>query len=892
MSKEEGNGADGAKLEHVRGKSLQVALYGLPSNLNKKQLHKFLTHEMKLRKIDVELLTEEGLEAKYPWGRAMLVTASAKKDVQPIIKKFDGMTIKMLEKAIVDMETRIDPNGKSFVAQSENQFIKCRSVVDVDTANLDRRKQFCRVIVRNLSFQAQFEHIAKKLVKFGPIVDITLPVAAAKGGDKDKPSAGDVSESTDDVKRGGTVKHRGFAFVTFLCQKDAEAVIAQQAGAAPAVDGQGRKAAATSVQICNREVAIDFCDHKSGYERKKMLAALSSEAEADADKTLDSAESVADVKALCRENVAPDSDEEEEAAEDMDVDEQDDEQEDEDDDEEDDDEQEEEEEEEEDTRTLDDAQEGRTVFVRDLSLDITRAELWRAMHLLMPGSTIVSAFIVRDRITGLAKGSAFVKFGSAEEALRCADLHSTCTISDRKCRIDMALDRGGVEKVLEEQKNQVRDKRHVYLLSEGLIAEPEPEGGKRGKKGKKEDVTEAATGFRPDPQWAASMSLDDKDKRQRAQLEKKKKLVNPLFFVSPVRLSLRNLHKDLDDRGLKAMVLKAARAGMERKLVSQQDMELLLTASMVRVNSNPSSAHNNVVVPAIVVPPKTKGGKGVEGAPVLGRHQMDVKDVIVSVKVMCDADKLDKTTQAPTSKGYGFVEFRHHGHALAALRELNNNPMYSFNCVGAKELDPAKDGEGGGHALRRGSSRNRPIVEFAIENTRKVQILERRKENRIRAQQENAGDKDNDNEKAAPAAAATGGNKLKRKAGESVEVEEEGTTFIRPPTPANAKKSKKALAEEGAGAEGVPATKGVAGNKQLKRKERKLKRKQEKQEKRIKAQPTPPPVVATAAPKEDKKAISKMKAAVQTKEADVEVRGPSVEKQKQSNKARLKAKKN
>ena len=36
------------------------------------------------------------------------------------------------------------------------------------------------------------------------------------------------------------------------------------------------------------------------------------------------------------------------------------------------------------------------------------------------------------------------------------------------------------------------------------------------------------------------------------------------------------------------------------------------------------------------------------------------------------------------SKGYGFVEFKHHAHALAALRELNNNPNCSHVAKGFK----------------------------------------------------------------------------------------------------------------------------------------------------------------------------------------------------------------
>jgi RNA recognition motif-containing protein len=52
----------------------------------------------------------------------------------------------------------------------------------------------------------------------------------------------------------------------------------------------------------------------------------------------------------------------------------------------------------------------------------------------------------------------------------------------------------------------------------------------------------------------------------------------------------------------------------------------------------------------------------------------------------------------PQSRGYGFVEFESHAHALACLRELNNNAKYS-----------ALSAEGG-----------KLIVEFSVENIQKV----------------------------------------------------------------------------------------------------------------------------------------------------------------------------
>jgi RNA recognition motif-containing protein len=76
--------------------------------------------------------------------------------------------------------------------------------------------------------------------------------------------------------------------------------------------------------------------------------------------------------------------------------------------------------------------------------------------------------------------------------------------------------------------------------------------------------------------------------------------------------------------------------------------------------------------------------------------------------------RLDDTGEAK-SRGVGFVEFDEHEHALACLRQLNNNPSVVT-------------------ALRR------PIVEFAIENVKILKSRERklRQHSEWRAQQAQA----------------------------------------------------------------------------------------------------------------------------------------------------------
>ena len=57
------------------------------------------------------------------------------------------------------------------------------------------------------------------------------------------------------------------------------------------------------------------------------------------------------------------------------------------------------------------------------------------------------------------------------------------------------------------------------------------------------------------------MSEEDRSKRQKAQNEKRKKLINPLFFVSAHRLSIRNLAKTVTDNELKTLCINAVKTG-------------------------------------------------------------------------------------------------------------------------------------------------------------------------------------------------------------------------------------------------------------------------------------------------------------------------------------------
>lgn len=77
------------------------------------------------------------------------------------------------------------------------------------------------------------------------------------------------------------------------------------------------------------------------------------------------------------------------------------------------------------------------------------------------------------------------------------------------------------------------DRRHLFLAKEGNI--------------------------KPSSETAALMPSADLAKRKRAQRDKRTKLRNPLFFVSPTRLSVRNISAAVTDGELKDLFHKVRR---------------------------------------------------------------------------------------------------------------------------------------------------------------------------------------------------------------------------------------------------------------------------------------------------------------------------------------------
>ncbi|XP_069835593.1 RNA-binding protein 28 [Dendropsophus ebraccatus] len=137
---------------------------------------------------------------------------------------------------------------------------------------------------------------------------------------------------------------------------------------------------------------------------------------------------------------------------------------------------------------------------------------------------------------------------------------------------------------------------------------------------------------------AEGVSPEDMAKRTRFEEIKRQKLKSQNIFVSKTRLCIHNIPKSVDDRQLRQMLFNAAGGGRTVKIKESRVM-------------------------------RDMKGTG-------GNHKGQ-------------------------SLGYAFVEFSEHEHALAALRQLNNNP----DLFGPKK---------------------RPIVEFSLEDKNKLKIKERR----------------------------------------------------------------------------------------------------------------------------------------------------------------------
>jgi nucleolar protein 4 len=155
---------------------------------------------------------------------------------------------------------------------------------------------------------------------------------------------------------------------------------------------------------------------------------------------------------------------------------------------------------------------------------------------------------------------------------------------------------------------------------------------------------------------------------------------NPMLHLSFTRLSIRNIPRHISSKDLKALArdaivgfAKNVKEGLRQPLSKEElkrGVEETRQAEMIR----------------------KKKGKGL------------VKQATIVFESR-DGGKINEKSGAGRSRGYGFIEYFSHRHALMGLRWLNGHAIECVSEAGAKE------------------KKKRLIVEFAIEN---AQVIRRR----------------------------------------------------------------------------------------------------------------------------------------------------------------------
>lgn len=218
-----------------------------------------------------------------------------------------------------------------------------------------------------------------------------------------------------------------------------------------------------------------------------------------------------------------------------------------------------------------------------------------------PTSSCVCRLVINPN-TKQPKGTAFVEFKESAAAAKAADasqrgrqensalqLHGKClarpgsscsvcrsgegpgvSLAGRLLDIDVALTQHDARAMAAQNSGPSRpkDKRNLYLVLLPSLAlqalgetsmcrcqeyrPPDALPSSHSAQAKEGAVEEGS------PAWA-SMSKGDQQRRKRASMEKATKLRSPNFFVSPTRLSLRNLPFSLDEKALKSLLVAAVR---------------------------------------------------------------------------------------------------------------------------------------------------------------------------------------------------------------------------------------------------------------------------------------------------------------------------------------------
>nr|OQO20973.1 hypothetical protein B0A51_09662 [Rachicladosporium sp. CCFEE 5018] len=255
------------------------------------------------------------------------------------------------------------------------------------------------------------------------------------------------------------------------------------------------------------------------------------------------------------------------------------------------------------------------------------------------------------------------------------DTSGQYTLDGRVLVLSRAVEKSEANRLNDEgaasRTRRDRDKRRLYLLSEGTIA----------------TNTKLWESLPPSEQTMREGSL----KQRKTLIES-----NPSFNLSLTRLSIRNIPRSITCKDLKQLAREAV-VGFATE-VKEGKRQRLTREELERGLDEMTAAD------------EARKAKG--------------KGIVRQAKVVFEGEgggKVDEGSGAGRSRGYGFVEYYTHRSALMGLRWLNGHSV-------GYQVKNAPTGKGAGKAGAREALQDRKkrlIVEFAIEN---AQVMHRRQE--------------------------------------------------------------------------------------------------------------------------------------------------------------------
>lgn len=350
----------------------------------------------------------------------------------------------------------------------------------------------------------------------------------------------------------------------------------------------------------------------------------------------------------------------------------------------------------------------RTVFVRNLLFETKAHIIWQVMEGQF--GAVEQAVVVKSNVTKMSTGKAFVRFAREEDA-NAAVRAANGDEERRPERTKFNEKRRKIQSV--NSSGLWIDGRRVFVSKAMERAQAKAAHADRFKEKDPRNLHLASVGsVARDSEEGKGLREEDWAMRDAAERNKRFKLKkNPNTFVSDVRLCVLNLPRGMEEKVLKAMFMEAAISGN---------------------NDSPD-------------------GKNARGAT---PKQTGNAVRITHCSIVRDGKRKNR------SKGFGFVTFEKHEHALRALKAVNNNVKALEKFVLEKAGKRVVSNEDAADELRQSWGANRRLlVEFAVEDARQVQVLEAIKEKGRKLREQHRAEKESGGKDVATNAASQVGAK-------------------------------------------------------------------------------------------------------------------------------------